>query len=76
MFSYPLFAVRVTDRFHVQQLATEALQEMRIKHRWAALDAENAAIEKARKEDNDSAHIPFQRRYIKTITGQKQICFI
>jgi len=26
---------------------------MRIKHRWAALDAENAGIEKARKEDND-----------------------
>lgn len=26
-------AVRVTDRFHVQKLATEALQEMRIKHR-------------------------------------------
>lgn len=42
-------AVRVTDRFHVQQLATEALQEMRIKHRWAALDAENEAIEKAKK---------------------------
>lgn len=37
--SFPL-AVRVTDRFHVQQLATEALQDMRIKHRWAALDAE------------------------------------
>lgn len=42
-------AVRVTDRFHVQKLATEALQEMRIKYRWEALDAENEAIEKARK---------------------------
>ena len=30
---FPL-AVRVTDRFHVQKLATEALQEIRIKHRW------------------------------------------
>ena len=46
-------AVRVTDRFHVQQLATEALQEMRIKHRWAALDAENEAIEKAKKGNYD-----------------------
>ena len=38
-------AVRVTDRFHVQRLAIEALQEIRIKHRWEALDAENDAIE-------------------------------
>ena len=42
-------AVRVTDRFHVQKLATEALQEMRIKYRWEALDAENEAIDLARK---------------------------
>lgn len=42
-------AVRVTDRFHVQQLAAEALQEMRIKYRWEALDAENDAIEQAKE---------------------------
>lgn len=42
-------AMRVTDRFHVQKLATEALQEMRIKYRWEALDAENDAIEKAKE---------------------------
>lgn len=41
-------ATRVTDRFHVQRLATEALQEMRIKLRWDALDQENDAIEQAR----------------------------
>jgi transposase len=39
----------VIDRFHVQQLATEALQEIRIKHRWEALEAENEAIEIAKK---------------------------
>jgi transposase len=43
-------AVRVTDRFHVQKLAAEALQEIRIKHRWEALDAENDAIEKCKEE--------------------------
>lgn len=42
-------ATLVIDRFHVQQLATEALQEIRIKHRWEALDAENDAIDDARK---------------------------
>ncbi|WAC15429.1 transposase [Dyadobacter pollutisoli] len=40
-------ATRVTDRFHVQRLAVEALQELRIKHRWEALDRENDAIEQA-----------------------------
>ena len=35
----------VTDRFHVQQLASEAVQEIRIKYRWEALDDENEAIE-------------------------------
>jgi transposase len=41
-------AVRVTDRFHVQRLAIEALQEIRIKHRWEALEQENDAIEQAK----------------------------
>jgi len=43
-------AVLVTDRFHVQKLAIEAVQELRIKHRWEAIDTENEAIEKARKQ--------------------------
>ena len=42
-------ATRVIDRFHVQKLALEALQEIRIKYRWQAIDQENEAIEKARK---------------------------
>lgn len=42
-------AVQVIDRFHVQQLATEALQEIRIKHRWEAIDDENQAIEACKK---------------------------
>ena len=29
-------AIQVTDRFHVQKLALEAMQEIRIKHRWEA----------------------------------------
>jgi transposase len=41
-------ASQVIDRFHVQQLATGALQEIRIKYRWEALDAENQAIEDAK----------------------------
>jgi transposase len=47
-YSFPN-AVLVTDRFHVQKLATEAVQEIRIKHRWDAIDMENDAIDKAKK---------------------------
>ena len=46
-------ASQVIDRFHVQQLASEALQELRIKHRWEAIDAENQAIEKARQSKTE-----------------------
>lgn len=42
-------AVLVTDRFHVQQLASQALQDIRIKHRWEAMDKENDEIEKAKR---------------------------
>jgi len=44
-------ATRVTDRFHVQKLATEALQEIRIKYRWQAIDLENEATERAKKSN-------------------------
>ena len=43
-------AIQVTDRFHVQKLALEALQNMRIKHRWEAIDLENEQIKEARSK--------------------------
>lgn len=39
----------VTDRFHVQKLAYDAVQEMRIKYRWEAIDQENKEIELAKE---------------------------
>jgi transposase len=44
------YAHRVIDRFHVQQLAGEAVQEIRIKYRWQALDEENEQIALAKKQ--------------------------
>lgn len=41
-------ALRVIDRFHVQKLALEAVQEIRIKHRWEAIDADTEAREQAK----------------------------
>lgn len=46
-------AMQVTDRFHVQKLALEALQDIRIKHRWEAIDMENNQIKRARLEGKD-----------------------
>jgi|TARA_B110000977_G_C11005943_1_gene465758 transposase len=43
-------ATLVIDRFHVHKLALDALQEIRIKHRWEVLDAQNDAIESARNK--------------------------
>jgi hypothetical protein len=40
-------ATRVTDR--MQRIALEALQEIRIKYRWQAIDQENEAREKPKK---------------------------
>jgi transposase len=39
----------VTDRFHVQKLAYDAVQEMRVKYRWEAIDQENKEIELGRE---------------------------
>ncbi|WP_026838318.1 transposase [Gillisia sp. JM1] len=41
----------VTDRFHVQKLASEAVQEERIRLRWEIIEEENKAIEEARKNE-------------------------
>jgi transposase len=38
-------ATLVTDRFHVQKLAYDAVQQMRIKYRWEAIEQENKEIE-------------------------------
>jgi len=49
-------ATKVIDRFHVQKLAYDALQEMRIAHRWDAINEETNAIENAKS--NNEKYIP------------------
>ena len=41
-------ASKVIDRFHVQKLAYDALQEMRIAHRWDAINKETEEKEEAK----------------------------
>ena len=47
--SFP-YASKVIDRFHVQKLAFDGVQEIRIRHRWEAIDNENKIIQQARKD--------------------------
>lgn len=43
-------ALRVIDRFHIQKLACDAVQELRVAHRWEALGAANEEMEKCRNK--------------------------
>lgn len=49
-------ASMVIDRFHVQKLAYDALQELRISHRWDAINEETNAIENTKA--NKQRYIP------------------
>lgn len=46
-------ARRVIDRFHIQKLACDAVQELRIKHRWDAIQQANEEMEEARRKGMD-----------------------
>nr|WP_216821879.1 transposase [Myroides sp. N17-2] len=52
-------ATQVTDRFHVQKLVNEALQDIRIQERWNASDIENNLILQAKKEGKQFIPIEF-----------------
>jgi transposase len=55
--SFPKVTI-VTDRFHVQQLVTEAVQEIRIALRKKAIKEESRAILRARKSKKRKAYQP------------------
>lgn len=46
-------AIKVIDRFHVQKLACDAVQEKRIKHRWDAIERDNQEFKEAKKEGKE-----------------------
>jgi transposase len=61
-------ALKVIDRFHVQKLAYDAVQEVRIKYRWEALDQENQAIEAAKH-----TNLPYQPEILGNGDTLKQL---
>ena len=55
--NFPPKAERVTDRFHVQKLANDAVQNVRIKYRWEALDQEKKDyVKKQKKIEKHTLH--------------------
>lgn len=46
--------IQVTHRFHAQKLEMEVLQEIRIKHRWGAIEVENQLILKDKSENKNT----------------------
>ncbi len=46
-------AMQVIDRFHVQKLMYEAVQELRITYRWQVIKEENKKMKEARKKGAD-----------------------
>ena len=53
----------VIDRFHVQKLALEAVQEERIRLRWQAINEDNRMMNEA-KAEGMSIHLDFQCGYL------------
>ena len=51
-------ADRVIDRFHIEKLACDAVQELRIKHRWDAIQQANDEMEGAKLKGEN--YIPFR----------------
>ena len=61
-------AKMVADRFHVEQLASDAVQQIRIDHRWQAIEQENKEMELAKE-----AKIPFVADILENGDTLKQL---
>jgi transposase len=61
-------AILTTDHFHVIQLATEALQHVRVKYRWQELKKENLAIKEASEKN-----IKYMQIYLSNGDTPKQL---
>lgn len=67
-------ATQVIDRFHVQKLAMEALQDMRIDFRWDAIHEENKLIAEHRAAQQRGENIkPFEPEVYANGDTRKQL---
>lgn len=63
-------AEQVIDRFHVQKLAFDALQEIRVAHRWEAINEETNEMENCKAD-----HRQYQPKMLKNGETKKQLLF-
>jgi transposase len=63
-------AEQVIDRFHVQKLAFDALHEIRIAHRWEAINEETNEIENCKADK-----IRYEPKVLKNGETKKQLLF-
>jgi len=61
-------ADRVIDRFHVQKLVSEAVQEIRINERWQAIKEENEEVKRAQAEKR-----PYRPKLYRNGDSKKQL---
>ena len=61
-------ATRVIDRFHVQKLAYDAIQEIRIAHRWKAINRDNQLRKEAKKNGEK-----FHQKLFKNNDSERQL---
>lgn len=61
-------AILVTDRFHVQQLAYDAVQQLRIEYRWQAIEQENKEMEVSKE-----VNMPFIPNKLENGDTHKQL---
>ena len=54
-------AQRVIDRFHIQKLACDAVQEIRVAHRWDALQQSNEEMEECKTDGQALCAVPLSQ---------------
>lgn len=57
-------AQKVIDRFHVQKLVYDAVQELRIKHRWLAIEEENNGLTSTYSNGDSKKQLLARSRYV------------
>lgn len=64
-------AMQVIDRFHIQKLTTETLQEIRIKYRWNAIEQKNSNVIETFENGDTRKQLLARSRYLLNKSREK-----
>jgi transposase len=68
-------ALRVTDRFHIQKLGCDAVREIRIKHRWDAIQEDNDKREEVTGERYEPVRYDNGNTKKELLAGSRYLLF-